>query len=44
MEEDAELRGLGSLLVTHRFAAAELPRAFEVASGPDCIKAVVTQA
>ena len=39
--QDPALRGVGSRFVTHRFAAAELPRAFEVARTRSCIKAVV---
>ena len=35
------LRELGDRMVTHRFAAADLSRAFATAASPDCIKAVV---
>ena len=38
---DPDLRRIGERLVTHRFAAGELPRAFEVARSRECIKAVV---
>ena len=41
---DAELRRIGERLITHRFAAADLPRAFAVAQSRACIKAVVTHA
>ncbi|MCK5941902.1 MAG: alcohol dehydrogenase catalytic domain-containing protein [Planctomycetes bacterium] len=36
-----QLAGIGARLVTDRFDAAELPRAFEVAGSRACIKAVV---
>lgn len=39
---DAELCRLGERLVTHRFDARELARAFTTARSRDCIKAVVT--
>jgi threonine dehydrogenase-like Zn-dependent dehydrogenase len=38
---DPDLRRLGDKLVTHRFKASDLGRAFEVARSPACIKAVV---
>ncbi|MBL8748101.1 MAG: alcohol dehydrogenase catalytic domain-containing protein [Planctomycetes bacterium] len=38
---DADLRRIGERLVTHRFAAADLARAFAVAGSRACIKAVV---
>ncbi|MBK8978040.1 MAG: alcohol dehydrogenase catalytic domain-containing protein [Planctomycetes bacterium] len=38
---DPDLRALGDAVVTHRFAVAELARAFEVARSPVCLKAVV---
>jgi threonine dehydrogenase-like Zn-dependent dehydrogenase len=41
LASDAELRAIGERLVTHRFAAAELPQAFAVAASRGCIKAVV---
>ena len=36
-----ELRRIGERLVTHRFAAVELPEAFAVARTRACIKAVI---
>lgn len=41
---DAELRRIGERLVTHRFDARELPRAFATARSRGCLKAVVTHA
>ncbi|MFO1054857.1 MAG: alcohol dehydrogenase catalytic domain-containing protein [Planctomycetota bacterium] len=38
---DPSLRDIGRRLVTHRFTAGELPRAFQVAHSRGCIKAVV---
>jgi hypothetical protein len=38
---DPELLRLGEILVTHRFPATEIRRAFAVARSPDCIKAVI---
>jgi threonine dehydrogenase-like Zn-dependent dehydrogenase len=38
---DPDLLRLGEILVTHRFAAGEIRRAFAVARSPDCIKAVI---
>lgn len=38
---DPALRGLGDRLVTHRFAAADLPAAFATARSRACIKALV---
>jgi hypothetical protein len=40
---DPRLQRLGERLITHRFRAADLPRAFEVARSRACIKAVVEQ-
>lgn len=38
---NSSLHGVGERLVTHQFAASELPQAFEAARSRDCIKAVV---
>jgi threonine dehydrogenase-like Zn-dependent dehydrogenase len=38
---DAGLREIGARLITHRFPAANMAHAFEVAAAPDCVKAVI---
>jgi threonine dehydrogenase-like Zn-dependent dehydrogenase len=38
---NSSLRGVGERLVTHRFAASQLPDAFRAAQSRDCIKAVI---
>ncbi|MGE0142757.1 MAG: alcohol dehydrogenase catalytic domain-containing protein [Planctomycetota bacterium] len=42
LESDPEVRRIGERLVTHRFGALELPKAFAVAKSRECIKAIVT--
>ena len=41
IQDDPELCRLGEKLVTHRFPARELPRAFAMARSPECIKALI---
>ncbi|MFY9343938.1 MAG: alcohol dehydrogenase catalytic domain-containing protein [Planctomycetota bacterium] len=41
LANDPELQRLGERLVTHHFPIADLPRAFAVARGRGCIKAVI---
>jgi threonine dehydrogenase-like Zn-dependent dehydrogenase len=43
LAHDAELARIGERLVTHRFAATDLPAAFATARARGCIKAVVEQ-
>jgi threonine dehydrogenase-like Zn-dependent dehydrogenase len=43
LDSSEEMRGLGERFITHRFARADLPRAFETAAGLACIKAIVTR-
>lgn len=42
LQNDAELRARVEALVTHRFDAPTLPRAFSVARSKECVKAIVS--
>jgi len=41
LERDADLRRIGTQLITHRFSAGDMNHAFEIAGSAACIKAVI---